>query len=41
MRSAGAITRPCCTPAKRIQELRGEEQRMAEDYSNLLRTLAG
>ena len=26
---------------KRIKELRGEEQRMAEDYSNLLRTLAG
>ena len=26
---------------KRIKELRGAEQRMAEDYSNLLRTLAG
>jgi len=26
---------------KRIKELRGEEQRMAEDYSNLLRTLSG
>jgi chromosomal replication initiator protein len=26
---------------KRIKELRGEETRMAEDYSNLLRTLAG
>jgi len=26
---------------KRIKELRVEEQRMAEDYSNLLRTLAG
>ncbi len=26
---------------KRIKELRSEEQRMAEDYSNLLRTLAG
>ena len=26
---------------KRIKELRGEEQRMSEDYSNLLRTLAG
>ena len=26
---------------KRIKALRGEEQRMAEDYSNLLRTLAG
>jgi chromosomal replication initiator protein len=26
---------------KRIKELRGVEQRMAEDYSNLLRTLAG
>jgi len=26
---------------KRIKELRGSEQRMSEDYSNLLRTLAG
>jgi chromosomal replication initiator protein len=26
---------------KRIKELRGAEQRMSEDYSNLLRTLAG
>jgi chromosomal replication initiator protein len=26
---------------KRIKELRGSEQRMTEDYSNLLRTLAG
>ncbi len=26
---------------KRIKELRGEETRMSEDYSNLLRTLAG
>jgi chromosomal replication initiator protein len=26
---------------RRIKELRGEEQRMTEDYSNLLRTLAG
>jgi chromosomal replication initiator protein len=26
---------------KRIKELRGTEQRMSEDYSNLLRTLAG
>jgi chromosomal replication initiator protein len=26
---------------KRIKELRGQEQRMSEDYSNLLRTLAG
>jgi chromosomal replication initiator protein len=26
---------------KRIKELRTSEQRMGEDYSNLLRTLAG
>jgi chromosomal replication initiator protein len=26
---------------KRIKELRGSEQRMSEDYSNLLRTLTG
>jgi chromosomal replication initiator protein len=26
---------------KRIKELRDGEQRMSEDYSNLLRTLAG
>jgi chromosomal replication initiator protein len=26
---------------KRIKELRGGEQRLTEDYSNLLRTLAG
>jgi chromosomal replication initiator protein len=26
---------------KRIKELRTSEQRMSEDYSNLLRTLAG
>ena len=26
---------------KRIKELRDSEQRMTEDYSNLLRTLAG
>ncbi len=41
MRSGAAIIRPSCVPPKRVKELRDLEQRIQEDYSNLLRTLTG
>ncbi len=41
MLSAGAITPPCIHACGSIRELRVAEQRVGEDYQNLLRTLTG